>query len=404
MLNLKDNFTFEKLINILLVKVPIRFFKKSVVTIAPRINSSPARRVFLYFKTDPYFSRYLVRKYSHPNNAEILVMVEVLNNLGFVVDVVDRDVVETELEVLFSREYDFYIANAAGNSAPLHELILRKLNFKSFLVFASGPEPTTNNRLTLARHAAFDLRCGFKSVPRRIVEGGPFEHRFVGAAGIFYVGNAFSRATYQHLRVPLFRVRPSTSPDIKYDDEALHRKSAGSFLYFGGNGLICKGLDLVLEAFDALEGVTLDVCAPLGEVDFWEYYRPLLSRNSNIHLRGFVPVGSRMFSEITNRATYVIFPGSSEGCATSVVTCMRRGLIPVVTKETGVDVGSFGYEIQEASVSAIRTLVKNLSELDVEQRVRRGKETYNASCEYTIQNFESDFEVGIRTMLRQVVK
>jgi hypothetical protein len=147
---------------------------------------------------------------------------------------------------------------------------------------------------------------------------------------IFYIGNEFNVETFSSHQIPMCRINPSTSPILNFELSLLESKSSNSFIYFGGNGLICKGLDLVLEAFDGLKGVTLDVCCPSNELDFWSYYKPLLERNSHIRFHGFVQVGGREFSEITAKAAFNIFPGSAEGCATSVVTCMRRGVIPVL--------------------------------------------------------------------------
>jgi hypothetical protein len=315
--------------------------------------------------------------------------------LGFSVDLVDRDANWSEIEPLLSQEYEIYLANAAGNSAPLHIEISNRIRAKYHFFFAAGPEPEASNKLVEARHVAFDCRVGGVSARRRLVKGEGFAQRFKHTDAIFYVGNSFSAATYGRYNLPSFRIFPSTSPNIEFDLKALSRKDQSRFLYFGGNGLICKGLDLVLEAFDGLEGVNLDVCAPLNESDFWEHYRPLLERNRNIHVHGFVKPGGKRFSEITASAAFQMFPGSAEGCATSVVTCMRRGVIPVVTSETGVDLGNFGIQIEEVSIDAIRSLILRLQRMPVREVKRRSIDTYIASMEYTSERFESSFETAL---------
>jgi hypothetical protein len=186
----------------------------------------------------------------------------------------------------------------------------------------------------------------------------------------------------------MFGLLPSTSPLLAMDFGMLKRKSAKSFLYIGGNGLICKGLDLVLEAFDGLSHLTLDVCGPEGEADFWGFYRPLMERNPQIRFHGFVDVTGPVFKNITSRTAFNIFPSCSEGCATSVVTAMRRGVIPVVTPESGVDVYDFGYELQNATVEGVRDVVMNLCEMPQSEMKRRILDTYLESSRYSMDGFK----------------
>lgn len=372
----------------------MRFLKRNVVTgIGHRAEHT--KRAFVYFKTDPLFSRRLRDAYVHTNNAEIVAMIEVFNRLGITVDLIDRDADWFEIEPLLSNRYDVYLANAAGNSAPLHKEINRCIQADRRIFFAAGPEPEASNRLVEARHDEFDRRSAKTCTRRRLVKGDEFAKRFECMDAVFYIGNRFNEDTYARYGLPSFRIYPSTSPKLQFDTAALEAKRSTNFLYFGGNGLICKGLDLVLEAFDGLEGVNLDICCPGSETDFWQYYRPLLARNQHIHFHGFVPVGGQKFSAITAAAAFQVFPGSAEGCATSVVTCMRRGVIPVTTYETGVDIGDFGVAIKDAGIAGIRALVIQLKDMDAGEMRRRVVDTYLASKEYTLERYVCSFEAAL---------
>jgi glycosyltransferase involved in cell wall biosynthesis len=389
----------DRLLDLLLVRVPLRFLKRNVVAdIGDRTGR--ASRAFIYFKTDPLFSPRLCDAYLHTNNAEIIQMAEILKRFGFTVDLVDRAADWTEIEPLMERSYDLYLANAAGNSAPLHKEINARIKARRRIFFAAGPEPEISNRLVEARHADFDQRTGGRCIRRRLVEGTDLQQRFAGMDAIFYVGNAFSEQTYARHGLPSFRIYPSTSPEIDFDLATLTGKRSDHFMYFGGNGLICKGLDLVLEAFDGLEGVTLDICGPASETDFWQHYKPLLARNPHICFHGFVQAGGDKFSAITASAAFQVFPGSAEGCATSVVTCMRRGVIPVTTWETGVDGGDYGINIEAPSVEGIRALVTRLKDMSKEEMQRRVVDTYLASMEYTPERFTRSFEAALLKTLQ----
>lgn len=392
--------SLQVLLDLLFVRIPLRFFKKNVVAGMGAGRTECPRRALVYFKTDPVFSRRLRDAYVHTNNAEIIAMVGIFNRLGFIVDLVDRDADWPEIAPLMVHDYDVYLANTAGNSAPLNMEINTRIKARYRIFFAAGPEPETSNRLVEARHAEFDRRHGAKCIRRRLVEGENLAHRFSGMDAIFYVGNGFSADTYSRCNLPAFRIYPSTSPKLQFDAAALVGKRSDHFMYFGGNGLICKGLDLVLEAFDGLEGVTLDVCGPASESDFWQHYKPLLARNPRIRFHGFVQAGGDKFSAITASAAFQVFPGSAEGCATSVVTCMRRGVIPVTTWETGVDGGDYGINIEAPSVEGIRALVTRLKDMPKQEMQRRVVDTYLASMEYTPERFARSFESALLKTLQ----
>lgn len=385
--------------NSLISKAIFRIRKKKVVINAlsgEGAPKNPVGRIFLYYKTDPLFSKRLRDSYQHTNNSEIIEIIRIFNRLGFCVDVIDREATWDDIKPLLKWKYIVYFANAAGNSAPLHPELSKNINAKCRIYYAAGPEPGYSNELVHIRHAEFDERTGFTSIRRRILKDSNYQERLSNIDAIFYMGNDFCASSFRRVTsIPLFPISPSTSPSLTLDIPAIEEKRTKSFLYLGGNGLICKGLDLVLEAFDGLHDLTLDVCGPSGEIDFWEYYRPLMARNPQIRFHGFVDVTGRLFREITSRTAFNVFPSCSEGCATSVVTAMRRGVIPVVTHEVGLDVGSFGYELNDATVDGIRNVVVNLSGLPQKELKRRVLDTYLASGRYSIEGFRNSLSQAL---------
>lgn len=387
--------TLEVINNIIFVSIPIRLLKRNILTEIGKPSGNLTKRALVYYKTDPFFSKKLRDAYVHTNNSEICEIVKVLNSNGYTVDLVDRNARKVEVYPLLEKNYDLLISNAAGNSAPLHEYLIENIRARKKIFYAAGPEPSESNRLVSARHDDLDKRTGKKFIRRRLVKGDSFAKRFNGIDAIFYMGNRFNRETFNKYNLPMYRITPSTSPGIWLDARDIKKKCVTNFLYFGGNGLICKGLDLVLEAFDGLTDVRLDVCSPAEELDFWEHYRPLLERNKNINYHGFVPVSSSLFKNLTARAAFNIFPGSAEACATSVVTCMRRGVIPVITYETGVDIDGFGIEIKEKSVAGIRNLIINLCGTEKAILERMVVDTYIASMGYTQEGYRNSFNSAL---------
>ena len=209
------------------------------------------------------------------------------------------------------------------------------------------------------------------------------------------MGNQFNKNSYEKFKLPLYKIFPSTNNSIIFNYKSIANRDPRKFVYFGGNGLICKGLDLVLEAFDGLRDVSLDICGPTDEKDFWNYYKPLLKRNSNINFHGFIDVKGKFFNYLMDRASFNIFPASAEASATSVLTCMRKGVIPVCTKEAGIDIDGFGFYLYQRDVEYIKNRILKLSKKKTSEIIKRSIDTYIASHAFTEERFKLSFEKAL---------
>lgn len=377
----------------------LRLFKKSVVlNVARNPRSQGLRRALVYYKTDPFFLPTLLQDFSHTNNVEIKIIVNVLDGFGFTVDLIDRTASDKAiLKLVSSYNYDVFICNAAGNSAPNLPIIVENSHMPYRIFYAAGPDPTFSNSLVEQQHDRFQLRTGYNPVRRRLIPKSNSNY-LTWFNSIIYMGNSFVRNSYLYADLPLFPVFPAPSERITTKSPVMDR-NPNTFLYFGGSGLICKGLDLVLEAFDGLPHLNLSVCGSPDEKDFWSFYSDLLKRNPNIVFYGFLDTSKSSTREFIASHAYNIFPSCSEACATSVVTCMRLGVIPVVTPEVGIDVAPFGHEIKNRDVEAIRALVLELStatQADISNRVEA---TLEASKVYSTARFRLLFDKAIGTIV-----
>jgi len=139
----------------------------------------------------------------------------------------------------------------------------------------------------------------------------------------------------------------------------------------------------------------LDICAPFDEIDFWRFYKPIVDRNKSINVHGFVKVGSDKFNELTQSAAFNIFPGSAEGCSTSVITTMRRGVIPIVTCESGIDEKFVKYVIKDKSVENLKKMIVELTKKSSQDINAQIVQTYINSCSYTNSGFSDSFESAL---------
>jgi glycosyltransferase involved in cell wall biosynthesis len=326
-------------------------------------------------------------------------MATVLNKLGYVVDVIDRTADLNDVKKI-EDVYDIFIGLGVGDSGQYFADIAERVPNAIKVLYAMGPEPDLSNRITKARHDYFRQR--HPDIPvqdRRLILNVDTERLYKNTDAIIALGNEFSIGSYRHLGKPLHRVYLSTYPGLHMQYAEFAKKDPKTFLYFGGNGNITKGLDLVLEVFAKRPDLTLYIGAPSGEEDFNAFANPIISASPNIHHLGFVDVTSGRFNEITAVCGYGILPSSSEGCATSVTTCMRRGVVPAVTVESGIEsVEDFGYLIPEGTVESVAQTVDIIVE-HADALQEKAMKTYIESFKYTQDSYRRSLEEILITIL-----
>jgi hypothetical protein len=342
------------------------------------------KRALLYYKTDAFTQPELAKDYTHTNYWESVEIANILNEMGYIVDVIDRTATRFNLE----DKYSLFIGIGVGDSGQHYSDIVKQIPSAFKILYALGPEPEQSNYWIESRYLSYVFRHGVGlGKMRRTIDHVDIDEVMKYTDAIITNGNNFIQQTYAKFNKPMQRVWLSTHPGLKPSSFGNQK----SFLYFGGNGNIVKGLDLAIEAITDTE-LELYICAP-----FEKEYQPNLP--SNIHWVGFIPVGSPKFNEVTSKCGYVILPSCSEGCATSVTTCMRKGLIPVVTKESGVDIGDFGYLIETCIIEVIRKKLLEISQINQFEFFRRANDTYKESEKYTQENFIKTFKKALCQLL-----
>lgn len=187
-------------------------------------------------------------------------------------------------------------------------------------------------------------------------------------------GNEFTVGTYRHAGKPIRRMPIPAAFTAPWPDHRAFAACQRRVLFLASRGLVHKGLDLVLEAFASMPDVQLVVCAPIeAEPAFARAYHRELFETPNVTTPGWVDIRTDRFLEIAHGCAAVILPSCSEGGAASPVEGMHAGLIPIVSRETGVDVGDFGITLKGEAVDDVRAAVTAIAELpapEAEQRAR----------------------------------
>lgn len=343
-------------------------------------NRDYRKRALLSYSTY-HFAKTSYR--AHSNYQESVVMAEVLDELGFVVDIENNNR-ETRLDL---ENYDLVI----GEGLPMYQAA--QLERKPGLIYyATGSHPWQCSEASLLRACEFSRRHGRLPLESTRLQ----DFRWGVAANladlVICIGNETTKNTFD--RYACFNVttiRPTFHPaegprrEKNLEQMSRARKSA---LWFGSYGLLHKGLDIAIEVFKARPDWTLHIC---GYTDREPGLIGALPENIKNH--GFMNVESAAFAEIMNSTAFVVLPSCSEGIATSVITAMGRGgLIPVVTEECGVDIDDFGIKIEGLSSEHLSRSLDDSLALTAEELIRRSERAWHAANDnYTLANYRQTF-------------
>ena len=303
---------------------------------------------FLLAGTDPAFIR-------HQNFRQCTQIAAVLGEGGYIVDVMQKQ----DTRFVPSRAYDLIISEKLdwkGLDSYFKETAVR-----AFL--ATSMNHIVHNRNLRRRHELLSARRPCHVQVRRV-----YPERMPAVAtsdGLIGFGNEFTMSTWKEVfdgpTYPFnnygFEETVVVSPNSK-DFETARRH----FLFFASRSQVQKGLDLLLEVFPKHPDLHLYVCSTFEtESDFCACYHEELFETPSIHPIGFIGANSREFHELVRRCAYVIHPTCSEGQPGSVVQCMYSGLIPLVTREAGIDTEDFGVTFADDSLDEIERVVVDLA-------------------------------------------
>ena len=381
----------------LLIKFQIKFFKKRILKniFTTKFKSN----ALVYFKSDIFFSNLIAKISTHTNNMEIKTICETLKDMNYNVYLIDRDARIEEIDSLKAEHFEIFISNASGNSAKFHDYIIKNFSIKKKIFYASGPEPHFSNELVLERHANFDKKHNCVSIRRRLVDLKKNFNRLKNVDCIFYIGNNFSKLSYKKYQKPLYQLLPIIKNEYLLTEREIKNKKTKNVVYVGGTGLICKGLDIVIDAFLELPDFRLDIFGPSNENDFWNIYRNKI-KGKNIFFHGFVSPNSSLFRSIVKKATYHVNCPAAEGMATSILFTNSFGVIPIVSENSGIDIQNFGYEIKNEKNSIIKKFI-SLKKISVDETFFTVQSTLEYSKKFNTYLYKKKLRSNILNLLHR---
>jgi glycosyltransferase involved in cell wall biosynthesis len=303
-----------------------------------------AKRALLCYMADAFtYDRDDPRLWTHPSLGRTRMLGTILADRGYHVDALRHTADGEQVD----SHYDLVVGLGPA-MLSLPESIMKSA---TTIFILSGTVPSQNNKNERERLANLKERRGVSLKPRRLSQWD--ERRLSEFSAVAYLGNDWTRKGVAPHNTSLFPFpnHHAGSP-LSHDRESATQGSG--FLYLASGGQVHRGLDLLLEAFAQTPHAHLHICAPLhDELDFVWHYRRELFRTRNIHAWGWVRTDSRMFNNICNACSHVILPSCAEGQPGSITMGMHRGLIPIVSRECGLDLHGVGEQLETCTVASL---------------------------------------------------
>jgi hypothetical protein len=174
------------------------------------------------------------------------------------------------------------------------------------------------------------------------------------------IGNNFVLSTYFYCNsaIRFFSgIYPSPIVNPNHINNRHLSNSKNNFLWFGSTGVVHKGLHLAISAIEGCENYHLYV-AGAGKKE-----QKLMRKCSNVTYLGRIDVHSESFIKLMNTVSSFILPSCSEAGSTATTTCLAHGLIPIISKETGVDLPPGYSYIENDNPIAIRNKMDEISSM-----------------------------------------
>lgn len=358
---------------------------------SPQANIQPTKQALVSYITTPFtMSNKDPRNFQFSNTGIARSIVRVLNDLGYVVDVIEW----TDTTFVPEKEYDLFIGHGGRNFDHLAGHLSPST---ARIYFSTGLYWQEHNRREEERFRWLEERRRVRLPRDRWIEHNE-ESANRWADGIICLGSQIVKDSYS--KFPLvINLNNAAYHDDRYDHTKKDFASGRSnFLFFSGGGNVHKGLDLLLEAF-AQADAHLYICQDISS-DFHKVYRHELEDCPNIHLVGFVPLRSAKFYGLVDHCNYAISLSCSEGSPGGLIECIHQGLIPVVSHDMTLGIGPLEVTTDARSIDKLVATIRDLRQRDTDwcrmtsQRVRNV-----ALSEFSEQSFLSNMRIAVERVI-----
>lgn len=328
----------------------------------------------------------------HTNQVEAKIMAQTFSDLGYNVDIVNTRYKGT----VNINKYQVVL----GYGDFFDKICLQRQGDCKKIYYLTEKSPYFSNLAELKRWRYFQQRNGF--LP-------DFERQnfvllnlraMAGADAAICIGNESTLETYENMFTEIYGINVTGFSEYQYNRIRKAPDCNKNFLWYGGAGAIHKGLDLCIEAFRSMPDLNLYIVGKPSK-GFYDFYKKDIEEAENIAYYGFLNKSSMEYEEVCRQCAFCICPSCSESQSTAVITAMFSGMIPIATKEAGIDLHlSGGIEIEEATVENIINIVRSASTIPETELYKKMQEVYS----YTENNHSTkQYKKRLRSILENIL-
>ncbi|MBW6440674.1 glycosyltransferase [Patescibacteria group bacterium] len=356
------------------------------------------KTVLISYITKPFTMNNLSLR--HTNYAESLMIAEVFKELEYNIDVYSYNY---EGKIDYSK-YSLVF----GFGDPLCNSFYNRTNRIITIYYGTGMHICMQNNNSIKRIKEVYEKMGvWLPESGRIVEKA-WSIQTTLPDAMVVLGNQYTVESYkEYYKGPIFNI-PISYIDIipqktiaQIINDKKYNETKFNFLWFSGPGLIHKGLDLLLEVFEKNANWHLHICADFNkEKNFEKLYYEQLYNLPNVKYYGFVDLKSKIFEKLMKECLFCILPSCAEGGGGSVINVMAEGLIPVVTKETSVDINNFGYLINGLNIIEINKTIRSILAEDENVLKQKSLECFFDTRErHSLEKYKQELKNSIKAIL-----
>ena len=331
---------------------------------------------------------------AHTNHGESRAIGGLLSDMGYNVDIVNTRFCGD----IDAKKYELIIGSGGFFESLCTTVCANGGNCRT-IYYLTESSPYVSNIAELNRITYFKERNGsalpFERLNRNCLN---LDVLALSDAAIC-IGNEQTAGTYGGMFKKLYTLNASAfelnfTPNLDGGGEIFK-----NFMWYGGAGALHKGLDLCLEAFRSLPNLKLHIVGNVGS-ELYDFYRNDIENSENILYYGFLNKDSDEFIEVCKSCGFCILPSCAEGQSTSLLTAMAGALIPVGTRQVGIDLDECGgFFIEDIDVNSMAEFILRLSEMELPDLSQRREMAYR----YVRKNHTIDAYVkNLRNILYEI--
>lgn len=303
------------------------------------------------------------------------------------------DAFHDDIATIKGQKFDVFIG-----VAPRFEQIARRISAKHKILFAVNMHPVERNKILRTFKEKANL-------PDEAVSSWEYADEFVAPKVLMYaddiicVGNIVVINSYIKYGVKKNHIKPVNYSTGRVSDTLAEIGTKKKFLYVASEIGLRKGFDIVHEVFSAKQLHKEDFVLTVVGLPSTDYYKEKIKKlktllGDKLIYKGWIDSASNEYEKLLKTQTYLFFPSLEEGQAGTALDAMSRGVIPIITPESGIDFSPLGSLAPKSSEPANLRIVQDALTLDKDQIKELKTKTLN---------YYRDFH-GSNDSLKQAVK